>query len=172
MNEDEIKTFNCDLNDRNLFNCILDEVGDKDLNSLSTESSIVQDKTFINCINASLVTCLRNNREELDFPQVQLKIVKNEGGDWLINEINIIVDRQFDDDLIFARINQCLKFVKKSCNLDKNIKLSVIQPEIREDLKYFKVKLTEVNQLLQEIRDDKSKKENLFSIFKDISSNQ
>ena len=172
MNEDESKTFNCDLNDSNLFNCILDEVGEKDLDSLSTTVSISQDKTYINCMNASLVTCLRNNRKELDFPQVQLKISKDENGDWVIKQINLIVDKQFNDALIFERINQCLKFVKKGCNLDSSIQLSVIQPEIREDLKYFKIKLTEVSQLLQEIRDEKSKKENLFSIFKDISSNQ
>ncbi|MFX1419011.1 MAG: hypothetical protein ACFE9N_08845 [Promethearchaeota archaeon] len=172
MNEDEVKIFNCDLNDKNLFNCILEEVGEKDLNSLSTTSSIMQDKTYINCINASLVTCLRNNRDELDFPQVQLQITKNQSGDWLIKQINIIVDRRFEDALIFQKVNQCLKFVKKGCNLDKSIQISIIQSEFKEDLKYYKVKLTEVNELLQEIRDDKLKKENLFSIFKGISSNK
>ncbi|UCC19416.1 MAG: hypothetical protein JSV62_15140 [Promethearchaeota archaeon] len=172
MNEDEIKIFNCDLNDTNLFNCILDEVGENDLNSLSTTTSTVYDKTYINCINASLVTCLRNNRDSLEFPQVQLQITKNHRGEMLINQINIIVDKRFDDDLIFERINQCLRFVKKGCSLDDSVQLSIIQPEIKNDLKYFKVKLTEVSQLLQEIRDDKSKKENLFSIFKEISSNK
>ncbi|MFW9876922.1 MAG: hypothetical protein ACFFG0_27830, partial [Candidatus Thorarchaeota archaeon] len=154
------------------FNCILDELGEKDLNSLSTTASLIQDKTYLNCINASLVTCLRNNRDQLEFSQVQLKIKKNEEGNWLIKQINIIVDRQFDDGLLFEKINQCLKFVKKGCNFDNSIQLSVIQSEIKEDLKYFKVKLKEVNQLLQEIRDDKSKKENLFSIFKNVNSNK
>jgi len=104
MNEEEIKIFNCDLNDNNLFNCILNEVGEKDLDSLSTTTSIAHDKTYINCINASLVTCLRNNREKLDFPQVQLHITKNESGDWLIKQINIIVDKEFDDALIFEKL--------------------------------------------------------------------
>ena len=172
MSEDEIKIFNCDLNDSNLFNCILNEVGEKDLNSISTNASITHDKTYINCINASLVTCLRNNKDQLEFPQVQIKVKKTEKNDWLIKQINIIVNKQSDDTLILKRINQCLKFVKKGCSLDNSIQLSVIHSEIKEDLKYFKVKLTEVKHLLQEIRDDKSKKENLFSIFKKISSNQ
>jgi len=172
MDKDEIRIFNCDLNDSNIFDCILDEVGEKDLNTLSTNASIVHDKSYINCINASLVTCLRNSRKELDFPRVQLQITKNESGDWLIKQINIIVDKQFDDDLIFVRINQCLKFLKKGCNIDDSIQLSVIHSEIKEDLKYYKVKLLEANRLLQELRDDKSKKEKLFSLFKNMASNE
>lgn len=172
MDENEVRVFDCDLNDTNLFNCILEEVGEKDLNTLSTTAPIAHDKTYINCINASLVTCLRNNREELDFPQVQLHIIKNESGDWLVKQINIIVDKQFDDNLIYERINQCLKFVKKGCKIHDSIQLSVIHSEIKQDLKYYKVELTEINQLIQQVRDDKSKKEKLFSIFRDMVSNK
>lgn len=172
MHESEIRIFDCDLNDTNLFNCILNEVGEKDLNTLSTNASIMHDKSFINCINASLVTCLRNNREELDLPHIKLQISKNESGEWLIKQINIIVPKQFDENLITERINQCLKFLKKGCNVDDSIQLSVIHSEIKEDLKYYKVKLTEVNRLLQEIRDDKSKKTKLFSLFRKLASNE
>ncbi|MFX1303655.1 MAG: hypothetical protein ACFFBV_03840 [Promethearchaeota archaeon] len=170
MDESEIRVFECDLNESNLFSCILNELDEKDLNTLSTDVSIIHDKSYINCINASLVTCLRNNREELDFPRVELQITRNESGDWIIKQINIVVEKQFDDDLIFERINQCLKFLKKGCNIDDSIQLSVIHSEIKEDLKYYKIKLLETNRLLQEIRDDKSKKENLFSIFRKIAS--
>lgn len=172
MDDSEIRVFDCDLNDTNLFNCILNEVGEEDLNTLSTDVPIIHDKSYINCINASLVTCLRKNREELDFPRIQLQITKNEIGDWLIKQININVEKKFDDDLIFERINQCLKFLKKGCNIDDSIQLSVIHSEIKEDLKYYKVKLLETNRLLQEIRDDKSKKENLFSLFRKVASNE
>jgi hypothetical protein len=172
MYENETKTFNCDLNKTNLFSCILDEVGEKDINTLSTTAPVIHDKTYINCINASLVTCLRNNRKELDFPQIQLQIIRSEGGDWLIKQINIIVDKQIDDDLIYERINQCLKFVKKGCSIDDSIRLSIIHSETKQDLKYYKVKLTEMEHLLQQVRDDKSKKEKLFSIFRDMASNK
>lgn len=170
MSDNNEKTFECNLNDDNLFNCILDEVGEKDLNSLSVSVTSLTDKTYINCINASLVNCLKNNKEELDFPQVQLQIIKDESKQWIINQINIIVDTQFDDDLITNRINQCLKFVKKACTMDESIQLSIIQTETEENLKYFKLKLNEVNQLFQEVKNDKSKKEELFSLFKNIAS--
>ncbi|MFX1467054.1 MAG: hypothetical protein ACFFB8_00205 [Promethearchaeota archaeon] len=169
---EEERIFSCDLNDTNLFNCILKEVGEEDLNSLSNSAPNVHDKTYINCINASLVICLRNNREELDFPDVQLQIKKKEGGDWVIKQINIIVDKLFDDNLIYERINQCLKFLKKSCDIDDSIQLSVIHSEIKEDLKYYKVELRKINQLLEELRDDKLKKEKLFTIFTNVASNK
>ncbi len=172
MDEDELNVFECDLNDTNLFNCILEEVGEADIDTLSTATPKIPDKTLINCLNASLVNCLRNNREELDFPHVQLKTIKNESGDWLIKQINIIVDKYFDDDLISERINQCLKFVRRACIIDDSIQLSIVQSEIKEDLKYYKVKLTEINQLLENVRDDKSKKDKLFSLFRDIASNK
>lgn len=172
MKENEIRIFNCDLNDTNLFNCILDELGEKDLNSLSITASKVQDKTYFNCINASLVTCLRKNREELDFPQVQLQTIRSESGYWLVKQINIIVDRQIDDALVYERINQCLKFVKRGCSIDDSIQLSVIHSEVKEDLKHYKVKLLEINQILEEIKDDKTKKEKLFSLFRNQASNE
>jgi hypothetical protein len=169
MDENTVKVFDCDLNDNNLFSCILEEVGETDINAISATSRI-SDKTFINCLNASLVNCLRNNRKELDFPSVQLQTIKKESGDWLIKQINIIVNKKLDNDLIYQRINQCLKFVKKACKLDDDyIQFSFIQPEIKENLKHYKVQLTEINQLLENIRDDESKKEKLFSLFRDIS---
>jgi len=171
MSENE-KIFECNLNDTNLFNCILNEIGEKDLNSLSVTELKLPDKTYVNCINASLVNCLKNNKEQLDFPQVQLQIIKDKNYEWLINQINIIVDMQFDDNLITERINQCLKFVKKICTIDDSIQLSIIQSEIKEDLKYYKIKLNEINQLLQEIKKDKSKKVELFSLFKNIANNK
>jgi len=172
MNQNEIKTLNCDLNDTNLFNCILEEVGEEDVNNLSTSTQHIQDKTFINCLNASLVNCLRINREELDFPKVQLQLIKIEGENWLIKQINIIVDTQFDDELIYERINQCLKFVKKACKTDETIQLSIIKSEVKESLKYYKVQLTKINQLLEQVRENKSKKERLFSLFRDMASNK
>ena len=170
--EKEEKIFSCDLNDTNLFNCILDEVGEQNITYLSSSVSTLYDKTYINCINASLVTCLRNNREELDFPRIQLKTTKNESEELLIKHINIIVDKDFKDDLIRERINQCLKFVRKACTLNDSIQLSVIHSEVKEDLKYYKVELTKISQLLENIREDKTKKENLFSLFRDIASNK
>ena len=172
MSENDEKIFECNLNDTNLFNCILNEVGEKDLNLLSDSAPSLPDKTYINCINASLVNCLKNNKEELEFPQVQLQIIKDESEEWLINQINIIVDTQFDDDLITERINQCLKFVKKACTIDESIQLSIIYTEIKDNLKYYKIKLNEINQLLQEVKNDNSKKEELFSLFKKIASNK
>jgi len=170
MDESETKIFECNLNDTNLFTCILEEVGQEDINTILTKAPIIQERTFLNCLNASLVNCLKNDKELLDFPHVQLQTVKNESGDWLIKQINIIVDKQFDNNLIYERINQCLKFVRKACKLNDSIQLSVIQPEIKEDLKYFKVKLTEINQLFKQIRNDKSKKEKLFSIFRNMAN--
>lgn len=172
MNENETRIFECDLNDTNLFSCILEDIGEEDLSAISTSSSVINDRTFINCINASLVTCLRNNRAELDFPKVQLKTKKNESGEWLIQQINIIVDKEFDDNLIFQKVNQCLKFVKKACGHADTIQMSVITSETMEDLKYYKVKLLEIDKLFQEIKDDKSKKEELFSLFRNIGSNK
>jgi len=172
MDENELNVFECDLNDSSLFSCILEEVGEANIDRLSTATPILSNKTLINCINASLVNCLRNNREELDFPRVQLKILKIETGDFLIKHINIIVDKQFNDDLIFERINQCLKFVRRACIVDDSIQLSIIQSEIKEDFKYYKVELTKINQLLENIKDEKSKKEKLFSLFRDMASNE
>ncbi|NVM34858.1 MAG: hypothetical protein HWN81_04635 [Candidatus Lokiarchaeota archaeon] len=166
------KIFECNLNDTNLFNCILNEVGEKDLSLLSDSAPSLSNKTYINCINASLVNCLKNNKEELEYPQVQLQIIKDESEEWLINQINIIVNTQFDDNLIIERINQCLKFVKKACKIDESIQLSIIHSEIKENLKYYKLKLNEVNQLLQEVKNDKSKKVELFSLFKNIANNK
>ncbi|MFX0023828.1 MAG: hypothetical protein ACFE9S_15995 [Candidatus Hermodarchaeota archaeon] len=169
MNENEVNVFQCDLNDSNLFNCILEEVGEKDIDTLTTSTPSLSNKTFINCLNASLVNCLRNYKQELDFPQVQLKTIKNEEGEWLIKEINIIGDKQFNDDLINQRINQCLKFVRRACNLDDSIQLSIIESEIKEELKYYKIQLTKINDLLEDIRDDKSKKEKLFALFNNMA---
>ena len=170
MNEKETKIFNCDLNDTNLFSCILEELDEKDLNALSTNASILPNKTVINCLNASLVNCLRNNKEELEFPQVQLYIIKNENNDWLIDQINIIVDNLFDDKIMIQRVNQCLKFVRNACKIDESIELSTIQSEIKEDLKYYKIKLTEIERLFHEIKENESKKEKLFSLFKNVSN--
>jgi hypothetical protein len=114
MSDIESKTFNCDLNDSNLFSCILKEVGEEEINTISSSTQIIQDKTFLNCINASLVNCLRLNREELDFPKVKLELIKNESGTWLINQINIIVDKIIEDKLVYERIGQCLNFVNNS----------------------------------------------------------
>ena len=172
MDENETRIFECDLNDTNLFSCILEDIGEEDISAISTTSSIINEKAFINCINASLVTCLRNNREELDFPKVQLKTKKNESGEWLIKQINIIVDKEFDDNLIFEKVNQCLKFVKKACGHADTVQMSIINTETMEDLKYYKVKLLEIDKLFQEIKDDKSKKEELFSLFRNIGSNK
>jgi len=167
LNKNEQKVFNCDLNDTNLFSCILEEVKD---NTFSKKDPIVHDRTFLNCLNASLVNCLRNDREELEFPKIQLHIIRNESGEWLISQINIMVDKLFDDAIIYERINQCLKFIKRACKIDESIQFSIFQSEIKEDLKYYKVKLTEIEQLFKEIRDDNSKKESLFSLFKNLSS--
>ncbi|MFX1379977.1 MAG: hypothetical protein ACFFA4_12880 [Promethearchaeota archaeon] len=172
MDENQLKVFECDLNDSSLFNCILKEVGEPDIDTLLTSTPLLPDKSFINCLNASLVNCLRNNREELDFPRIQLKTTKNESGELLIKHINIIVDKDFKDDLIRERINQCLKFVRKACTLNDSIQLSIIHSEVKEDLKYYKVELTKISQLLENIRDNKTKKENLFSLFRDIASNK
>ena len=73
MDENKLNVFECDLDDSNLFDCILDEVGEEDFNMLTINSSMLSNKTFINCLHASLVNCLRNNREELDFHRIQLK---------------------------------------------------------------------------------------------------
>jgi len=170
LNENETKIFNCDLNDTNLFSCILEELNEEDLNLLSTNAPIVHDKTFINCLNATLVNCLRNNKEELEFPQVQLHIIKNGSNDWVIDQINIIVNNLFDDAIIYQKVNQCLKFVKSACKIDESIQLSIIQSEIKEELKFYKIKLTEIDQLLHELKDDKSKQEKLFSLFKNMNS--
>jgi hypothetical protein len=172
MDDDKLNVFECDLNDSNLFNCILEEVGEDDIDTLVTTSTALSNKTFINCLNASLVNCLRNNREELDFPRVQLKTIKNESGELVIKEINILVNKQFNDNLINERINQCLKFVKKACYIDNSIQLSIIKSEIKEDLKYYNVELTKINDLLENVKDDKSKKEKLFSLFRDITSDK
>ena len=172
MEEEKIYVFECDLNDSNLFSCILEEVGEEDINTLTTSTSTLSNKTFINCLNASLVNCLKNNKEELDFPRIQLKTIKNEEGELFIKEINIISDKQLNDDLIKERINQCLKFVRRACNLDDSIQLSIIESEIKEELKYYKVELTKINDLLEDIRDDKSKKENLFTLFNNMAFDQ
>jgi hypothetical protein len=171
MEEKELNVFECNLNDSNLFNCILEQLGETDIDTLTTSTQSMPDKTFLNCLNASIINCLRNNRKELDFPRVQLKTIKNENEDLLIQQINIIVDKQFNDDLIYARINQCLKFVRKACDIDDSIQLSIIHSEIREELKYFKVELNRINQLLDDVKEDKSKKEKLFTIFRDMASN-
>ncbi|MFW9827521.1 MAG: hypothetical protein ACFFEY_08020 [Candidatus Thorarchaeota archaeon] len=172
MNQDEIKTFECDLDDSNLFNCILEEVGEEDINQLSNSSQQILDKTFINCLNASLVNCLRINREKLDFPNVHLQLAKSPDKNWLIKQINIIVDKQLNDNLIYDRINQCLKFVKQICKTGEDIQLSISKSDIKGNLKDFKVQLKELNQLLNKIREDKSEKERLFSIFRDMTLNK
>ncbi|MFW9989735.1 MAG: hypothetical protein ACFFC3_13865 [Candidatus Odinarchaeota archaeon] len=172
MNENDQKLFECNLNDTNLFSCILDEVGEKNLDFKSVPLPILPDRTYINCINASIVNCLKNNKEELDFPQIQLKIIKNENNEWLINQINVVIDKQFDDNLLTQRINQCFKFVKRACSIDDSIDLSIIQLETKEELKYYKLKLNEINKLLQEIKNNKSKREELYSLFKDMASNK
>ncbi len=171
MSENEERTFECNLNDTNLFNCILNEVGESDLNGLSKNSPIIMDETIINCINASLVVCLRNEKEELEFPELKIQTSKTENGKWMINEINVIASEQINEDLIYSRINQCLKFVKKGCDIDDSIKFSIIKSNEREDLKNYKIELLELNKWLNNIRDDKSKKEKLFTLFKDIESN-
>ncbi len=170
LNENDTKIFNCDLNDTNLFSCILEELNEKDLNILSTNAPIVHDKTLINCLNATLVNCLRNNKEELEFPQVKLQIIKNGSNDWVIEQINIIVNNLFDDAIIYQKVNQCLKFVKNACKIDDSIQLSIIQSETKEELKFYKIKLTEIDQLLHELKDDKSKKEKLFSLLKNMNT--
>jgi len=172
MNENDLSIFECNLNDSNLFNCILEEVGEANIDKIPIDAPKIPDKTFINCLNALLVNCLRNNRRELDFPRIQLKTVKNKNGDLLIKQINIIVDKQFDDFLIYQRINQCLRFVRKACIIDDSIQLSTIQSEIKEDLKHYNVELIKINQLLKNVRDDKLKKERLFSLFKSMSSDK
>ncbi|MFX0008280.1 MAG: hypothetical protein ACFFAV_16340 [Candidatus Hermodarchaeota archaeon] len=172
MDEDRLNVFECDLNDSNLFNCILEEVGEENINKIAEFSPVFSNKTFINCLNASLVNCLRNNREELDFPRIQLKTMKNESGELLIKEIKIIVNKQFNDDLIDDRIKQCLKFVKKACSIDESIQLSMIESEVKENLKYYKIELTKINELLKNVKDDKSKKEKLFSLFRNIASDK
>ncbi len=169
MEEEKINVFECDLNDSNLFSCILEEVGEEDINTLTTTTPTLSNKTFINCLNASLVNCLKNNKEELDFPRIQLKTIKNEEGELFIKEINIISDKQLNDELIKERINQCLKFVRRACNLDDSIQLSIIESEIKEELKYYKVELTKINDILEDIRDDKSKKEKLFALFNNMA---
>ena len=171
MSKNEEMTFECNLNDTNLFNCILNEVGERDLNGLSKNSQIIMDETIINCINASLVVCLRNEKEELAFPEVKVQTSKTENGKWIINEINVIVNEQINENLIYSRISQCLKFVKKGCDIDDSIKFSIIKSKEREDLKNYKIELLELNKWLNNIRDDKSKKEKLFTLFKDIGSN-
>lgn len=170
MSENEERAFECNLNDTNLFNCILNEVGESDFNGLSKNSQIM-DEAMINCINASLIVCLRNKKEELEFPEVKVQTSKTENGKWIINEINVIASEQINENLIYSRINQCLKFVKKGCDIDDSIKFSVIKSKEREDLKNYKIELLELNKWLNNIRDDKSKKEKLFTLFKNIESN-
>lgn len=172
MSQDENKTFQCNLDDSNLFNCILEEVGDEDINRFSNSSQQISDKTLINCLNASLVNCLRINREELDFPNVQLKLAKSSDKNWLIKQINIIVDKQYNDNLLYDRINQCLKFVKKVCKIGENVQLSIIKSESKGDLNDYKVELKELNQLLDKIKKDKSGKEKLYSLFRDMALNR
>jgi hypothetical protein len=172
MSQNETKTFDCDLNNTNLFSCILKEVGEKDLNTLSSSTEDVQNKTFVNCLNASLVNCLRLNKEELDFPKVKLQLARSGEKSWLIKQINIIVDKKLEDNLIFERINQCLKFVKHICKTGESIKFSIINLEIKENLKHYKVQLKEINQLLDQVREDKSKKESLFTLFRDMALNK
>jgi len=166
MSQNEEKTFVCNLEDTDLFNCILNEVGEKDIESISQDLPITLDETIINCINASLVICLRNLKDKLETLEVQVKLSKYESGKWIIKNINIIVSKDVNDDLINSRINQCLKFVKKGCATDDSINFSIVKTESKEDLKHYKIKLLELNKWLDDIRDDKVKREKLFTLFK------
>ncbi len=58
------------------------------------------------------------------------------------------------------------------CKIDESIQLSILHTEIKENLKYYKLKLNEVNQLLQKVKNDKSKKDELFSLFNKIANNK
>ncbi|MFX1313165.1 MAG: hypothetical protein ACFFHD_11215 [Promethearchaeota archaeon] len=171
MNKHEEKTFKCNLDDSNLFNCILNEVGGKDLDVILEDLPVIMDETIINCINASLIVCLRNVKKELGSLNVQVKLLRVKDRNWIISQINIIVSDNINDDILTSRINQCLKFLKRGCASDESIKFSIIKSESKEDLSYYKVKLLELNEWLANIREDNIKKENLFSLFKNIKLN-
>ncbi|MFX1572961.1 MAG: hypothetical protein ACFFB0_09435 [Promethearchaeota archaeon] len=170
MNQNEEKIFVCNLDDTNLFNCILNEVGEKDLDIISQDLPVKHDETIINCVSASLVVCLRNLKDKLETLEVQVKLSKYENGNWIINHINVIVSEDVSDDLINSRINQCLKFIKRGCATDESINFSIIKSESKENLNNYEIKLLELNKWLDNLRDDKKKKERLFTLFKNIKS--
>ena len=172
-NEREKRKFKCDLTNSNLFNCILNDLEEEDLKNISEDPSRFQSETILNCLGAGIITCLGNRLKNWDIerldPQVEFSAERNDQGFWRFKSIEIRVNETETDNLVVNTINQCLKFIKKSCQISDHVDLSLMKVEVIKDLKDFKLKILEMKDWLKDIKTDKVKSENLFDSLKKIA---
>lgn len=169
-------TFQCDLYDKDLFNCILRNLEEPNLEELTGNVSVVDDIALDGCLKAGLVTCLRNNAEEFELeghrPKVEVHAILTEKGRWKIQSFNLIVSNRINDEFAIQRINQCIKFIKSNCNVHKSVDFNLKNPEPSHELKHFKLELQEAKSWLDEIKNDNQQKTELLDTFNRIAKSK
>lgn len=163
------KIIKCNVEDENLFDCIVKELYGEDYDRVINDPTLFQNEVIVNCVNAGLVSCLGGKKSDLkakisDY-EIELVIIKTENKVWRVRDIIIKVDIAADDKLIIKGIESCLKYIKNSCNINKEIEFTIENIHSSESFKNLKVHLEEIKEWISEVRDDKAKQEKLFKLF-------
>ncbi len=162
----EKKIIRCDFRKKNLFTCILEELHGEDFKKVLKDPSLEKSEVTINCLNAGLITCLSSlksdSRERSIENEAELIAYRTEQGVWRVRTINVKVDVNLDEKYLIKRIEECLKYIQNSCNINDAIKFNVVENFIAENLRDFKIQLLEVNDWLKKVKSDKK---NLFDLF-------
>ncbi len=172
----EEKIIKCDLDDTDLFNCILSYLDEPYLDKIARDPSILHSKTIMNCLNAGLITCLRNQKYTIESetyrPEIELLAIKNEKEVWRISQVKVILEKKIANKFVIENIKKCVKFIKKGCKIREDVQFSIINQESVKNLSHFKVELLELKSWLRNIKSEKAKQEELFSFFKELSSDE
>ncbi|MHA2183082.1 MAG: hypothetical protein ACXAAH_16815 [Promethearchaeota archaeon] len=164
------KTFQCDLKENTIRECILSELKDGNVKLFIKHPQNNINEEILNCLNTGIISCLQNLQlKRNDFSSVgEVTVSLNEEDLWIIKEIDIIVILNVKDKELIRFINSCLKFFRKSCRLPESVNFFASNKYEVDTLQNYKTEMEHLVNQLHEIN-TKTKKKNkikLYDIFK------
>ena len=163
--------FKCDLEDETLRQCIQAKLKEDKIRFYTDKPYEILDIEVLNCLDSGLVACFRPKVLERKYlsPIAEIIAKLDDTNTWIIEEINISVNLKTEDKDLLKEINNCLKVFKISCKLPDLINFYVIDKYEFDTLQNYKMELKDLEEELTKIKGNKTKREELYNLFK-ISS--
>ncbi|MHA2283449.1 MAG: hypothetical protein ACXAC5_21625 [Promethearchaeota archaeon] len=162
------KTFQCDLKENTIRECILSELKDGKVKLFIKHPQNFINEEILNCLNTGIISCLQNLQlKRNDFSSVgKVAVSLNEDNLWHIEEIDILVILNVKDKELMRFINSCLKFFRKSCKLPESVNFFASNKFEVDNLQNYKIEMEYLVNQLHEINTMKKKQLKLHKIFK------
>ncbi|MHA2037247.1 MAG: hypothetical protein ACW972_08185 [Promethearchaeota archaeon] len=162
------KSFQCDLNNNTLRECILSEFNDGNVRLFIRNPQNLINDEILNCLNTGIVSCLQNlHLKRNDFSSVgQVTVSLSKDNLWDIEGIDVLVNLNVKDKELMKFINSCLKFFRESCKLPESVNFFASNKYEVDNLQNYKTEIETLVNKLHEINTKKKDKIKLHNIFK------